>query len=106
MSRFLHPDSEFECTIVLQIMSNGIFKSPVHRVVTNTEKERISLTVFYGVGAENVLEPAAGLLDEKRPARYRKVDMMDFIAGVHEQFSRGTRFIESLISNLGQSVSK
>jgi isopenicillin N synthase-like dioxygenase len=95
MSRFLHPDSEFECTIVLQIMSNEIFKNPVHRVVTNTEKERISLAVFYGVGAENVLEPA-GLLDEKRPARYRKVDMMDFIAGVHEQFSRGTRFIESL----------
>ena len=29
-----------------QIMSNGIFKSPVHRVVTNSERERISLAVF------------------------------------------------------------
>lgn len=81
---------------VMEIMSNGIFKSPVHRVVTNAEKERISLAVFYGVGAENALEPAAGLLDEKRPARYRKIGMMDFIAGIHGQFSRGTRFIESL----------
>lgn len=81
---------------VMEIMSNGIFKSPVHRVVTNAEKERISLAVFYGVGAENALEPAAGLLDEKRPARYRKISMTDFIAGIHGQFSRGTRFIESL----------
>jgi isopenicillin N synthase-like dioxygenase len=46
-------------------MNNGIFKSPVHRVVANAENERISLAVFYGVDGEKVLEPAAGLLDEK-----------------------------------------
>jgi len=27
-------------------MSNGIYKSPVHRVVTNREKERISVATF------------------------------------------------------------
>ncbi|KAJ6992531.1 hypothetical protein NC653_015809 [Populus alba x Populus x berolinensis] len=30
----------------VETMSNGIFKSPVHRVVTNTEKERNTLAVF------------------------------------------------------------
>lgn len=77
-------------------MNNGVFKSPVHRVVTNAEKERISLAVFYGVGGEKVLEPAAGLLGEKRPARYRAIEVKDFVAGVHEHFSRGIRFIETL----------
>jgi hypothetical protein len=49
--------------------------------VTNAEKERmISLTVFYGVDGEKVLEPAAGLLDEKRPARYRAIQVKDFVA--------------------------
>ncbi|XVE98427.1 hypothetical protein REPUB_Repub03eG0105500 [Reevesia pubescens] len=33
----------FEC---MQIMSNGIFKSPMHRVVTNSEKLRISVALF------------------------------------------------------------
>lgn len=80
----------------MEIMNNGIFRSPVHRVVTNAEKERISLAVFYGVDAEQVLEPAPGLLDEKRPARYRKLKAKDFIVGFLEHFSRRTRYIESL----------
>jgi hypothetical protein len=51
------------------------------RVVTNAEKERmISLAVFYGVDGEKVLEPAAGLLDEQRPARYRAIQVKDFVA--------------------------
>ncbi|TVU02462.1 hypothetical protein EJB05_52050, partial [Eragrostis curvula] len=80
----------------MEIMNNGIFKSPVHRVVTNAEKERISLAVFYGVDGDKMLEPAAGLLDENRPAGYRAIAIKDFVAGLHEHFSRGKRFIESL----------
>jgi isopenicillin N synthase-like dioxygenase len=30
----------------MQIMSNGIFKSPMHRVLTNTSKLRISVAMF------------------------------------------------------------
>ncbi|KAL9275555.1 Codeine O-demethylase-like protein [Drosera capensis] len=29
-----------------EIMSNGMFKSPVHRVVTNSERERVSVAMF------------------------------------------------------------
>ncbi|KAJ1258263.1 hypothetical protein BS78_10G061600 [Paspalum vaginatum] len=81
---------------VMEVMCNGVFKSPVHRVVTNSVKERISLAMFYGMVPEKAIEPAAGLVDEKRPARYRKIDAMDFFAGLQEHFARGTRFIESL----------
>ena len=77
-------------------MNNGIFKSPVHRVVTNAEKERISLAMLYAVQRDNVLEPAAGLLDEKRPTRYRRITEADFLEGVKEHFSKGIRMIETL----------
>uniref|UniRef100_A0A8I6YVL8 Fe2OG dioxygenase domain-containing protein n=2 Tax=Hordeum vulgare subsp. vulgare TaxID=112509 RepID=A0A8I6YVL8_HORVV len=62
----------------MEIMCNGIFMSPVHRVVTNAEKERLSLAVFYVVDGETVLEPAPGLLDDKRPPRYGKFKAKDF----------------------------
>ncbi|WVZ82280.1 hypothetical protein U9M48_029563 [Paspalum notatum var. saurae] len=75
---------------VMEVMCNGAFKSPVHRVVTSAEKERISLAVFHGVGLETAIEPAAGLLDEKRPARYRKIGALDFFAGLQEHIARGT----------------
>lgn len=77
-------------------MSNGIFKSPVHRAVTNTEKERISLAMFHGLDPEKEIEPAAALLNEKQPARYRTLKAKEYLAGFYDHFCEGTRFIESL----------
>ena len=77
-------------------MSNGIFKGPVHRVVTNSEKERMSLAMFYGTDLEKEIEPIAELLDEKRPARYKKIKFRDLVAAHYEYFSKRERVIESL----------
>ena len=79
-----------------EIMSNGIFKSPVHRVVTNAEKERLSLALFYSVDPEREIEPATQLVDEKRPALYRKVKVKDYIAGLYEHVSQGTMVIDTV----------
>ncbi|CAI0629470.1 unnamed protein product [Linum tenue] len=55
-----------------EIMSNGVFKSPVHRVVTNSEKDRHSLAVFCIPSAGQEIKPDEGLISETRPALYRK----------------------------------
>lgn len=54
----------------LQIISNGIFKSPLHSVVTNTERTRISLAMFYAPHIDNEIEPVAALIVD--PRKYRK----------------------------------
>lgn len=54
-------------------MSNGIFKSPVHRVVTNTDKLRISVAMFNEPEPEKEIGPVEGLIDENRPRLYRNV---------------------------------
>ncbi|KAM3208055.1 hypothetical protein ACQJBY_063009 [Aegilops geniculata] len=79
-----------------QIMTNGIFKGPVHRVVTNSEKERISVAVFYGVDPEREIGPIAQMLTEDQPARYRKMKVKDFLVAHLEHFSRGERVVDSL----------
>ncbi|KAI4998490.1 hypothetical protein ZWY2020_053832 [Hordeum vulgare] len=79
-----------------EIMSNGFFKSPVHRVVTNAEKERLSVALDYSVDHEREIEPSPQLIDEKRPALYRKVKVKDYIAGLYEHFSQGTMVIDTL----------
>ena len=56
-----------------QIMSNGIFKSPVHRVVTNSERERISLAVFSSPDSDKEIEPIGRLFNDSRPRLYKKV---------------------------------
>ncbi|XP_050230959.1 jasmonate-induced oxygenase 2-like [Mercurialis annua] len=57
----------------LQIMSNGIMKSPMHRVSTNSERNRISVATFHSPNAEVEIEPLQNLIDEERPQQYRKL---------------------------------
>ncbi|KAJ1258270.1 hypothetical protein BS78_10G062200 [Paspalum vaginatum] len=82
--------------VSLEIMSNGIFRGPVHRVVTNSDKERMSLAMFYSVDLDKEIEPIAQLVDEKRPAQYKKIKCRDFVAAHYEHFSKRERVIESL----------
>ncbi|TVU02332.1 hypothetical protein EJB05_52049 [Eragrostis curvula] len=82
--------------VSLEIMTNGIFRGPVHRAVTNSEKERMSLAMFYSADLEKEIEPIAELLDEKQPARYKKIKFKDFVSAHYEHFSKRERVIESL----------
>ncbi|KQK19353.1 hypothetical protein BRADI_1g47820v3 [Brachypodium distachyon] len=81
---------------VMEMLSNGFFKSPVHRVVTNAVKERLSLVMFYTMGPEREIEPVPELLDEKRPRRYKKIKTKDYIAQLFETFARGTLAIDTV----------
>ncbi|OEL22678.1 Protein SRG1 [Dichanthelium oligosanthes] len=79
-----------------EILSNGFFKSPVHRVVTNTERERVSLGMFYSLDPETEIEPAPELVDEQRPRRYGKMKAKDYLAELFEKFARGGRAIDTV----------
>lgn len=82
----------------MQISSNGIFKSLVHRVVTNSEKERISLVVFYIPEIDKEIEPFEELVDESRPRLYKKVkNYPDIYLRLYQQ---GKRPIEAAKINI------
>ena len=54
-------------------MSNGIYKSPMHRVVTNVEKGKISIAMFNEPDPNKEIGPMEALIDEDRPRRYKSV---------------------------------
>ncbi|KAL6974075.1 hypothetical protein U1Q18_028257 [Sarracenia purpurea var. burkii] len=57
-----------------EIMSNGMFKSPVHRVVTNSERERITLAMFCFPESGKEIGPVEELIaDGRMPRLYRNV---------------------------------
>ncbi|PKA61328.1 Protein SRG1 [Apostasia shenzhenica] len=78
----------------LEIMSNGIFKSPVHRVVTNSQKERISIAMFFSKSPQKYIEPAGILVDEARPKLYKKFKVEDYLKALFETFAQGKRAID------------
>ncbi|KAF8733025.1 hypothetical protein HU200_015382 [Digitaria exilis] len=78
------------------VLSNGFFKSPVHRVVTNQERERVSVAMFYRLDPEMEIEAAAELVDERRPKRYGKTKSKDYTTRLLETFARGGEHEPSL----------
>ncbi|RCV10143.1 hypothetical protein SETIT_2G088700v2 [Setaria italica] len=79
----------------MEIMSNGVFRAPMHRVVTS-DKERVSLVMFYLPEPEKELEPVEELVDEARPAMYRKLKADTFADGFFDAFAAGERAIDFL----------
>ncbi|XP_050204377.1 codeine O-demethylase-like [Mercurialis annua] len=80
----------------LQIMSNGLFKAPIHRVVKHRDMERISLAVSCLPDSENEIEPVDGLVMETRPRQYKKVK--NYFA-TFMQFDREKNLMEALKIN-------
>ncbi|XP_055960300.1 jasmonate-induced oxygenase 4-like [Mercurialis annua] len=78
----------------VEIMSNGMFKSPVHRVVINPERERLSLAVFYHPDPDNEIEPLDGLVNETRPRLYKKV--RNYVGHFLQYYLQGKRLIEDM----------
>ncbi|XP_058114291.1 protein SRG1-like [Magnolia sinica] len=78
----------------LEIMSNGIFKSPVHRAVTNSEKERMSVAMFYAPEMEKEIGPADGLVDNGRSTLYQKMKVKEYIDLYDQYYSQGKRAID------------
>ncbi|KAJ3695512.1 hypothetical protein LUZ60_000889 [Juncus effusus] len=78
----------------MEIMSNGIFKSPVHRALTNSVKERLSVVMFCSMDPEMELKPLEGLIGDKRPRKYKSMKTKDYIASLFETFAEGKRAID------------
>ncbi|KAI4982918.1 hypothetical protein ZWY2020_023410 [Hordeum vulgare] len=81
---------------IMEILSNGFFKSLVHRVVTNAEKERLSLVLVYTLELETQLEPVSELVDDKRPARYMKIKLNEYMEKYHDTYATGTLAIDGV----------
>ncbi|KAI3881711.1 hypothetical protein MKW92_031979 [Papaver armeniacum] len=73
----------------LQIITNGIFKSPVHRAMRNTERTRISLAMFYAAQTDEEIEPVAALIDGSNPRKYRKLKVKDFLDAFDQNYLQG-----------------
>ena len=55
----------------MQVLSNGRYKSVLHRAVVSSSKARISIPTFYCPSLDAVIAPATPLTDAEHPAVFR-----------------------------------
>lgn len=65
---------------IIQVWSNDKYESVEHRVVVNTEKERLSIPFFFFPAHYTVVKPMEELVNEQNPARYREYNYGKFFA--------------------------
>eukprot|EP01018_Ginkgo_biloba_P007627 Gb_17512 [translate_table: standard] len=65
---------------MIEVMTNGRYKSVEHRAVTNQEKERLSIAMFYHPSFEAEVWPAEDLVDgTSNPCFHKKFRQDDYI---------------------------
>ncbi|KAL5985645.1 hypothetical protein ACLOJK_027631 [Asimina triloba] len=79
----------------MEVMSNGMFKSPVHRAVANSVEDRISLVMFLVADAEKEIGPADGLIDEEngKPRLYKRFEANEYHEFFYHSYKQGKRAI-------------
>ncbi|KAJ9565559.1 hypothetical protein OSB04_001525 [Centaurea solstitialis] len=55
-----------------EVMSNGRYKSTLHRAVLNMQKERLSIACLHSMPLEKKVGPAQELVDEQHPIAYKE----------------------------------
>ncbi|KAL5985656.1 hypothetical protein ACLOJK_027642 [Asimina triloba] len=80
----------------MEVMSNGMFKSPVHRAVANSVEDRFSLVIFLLANAEKEIGPADGLIDEEngKPRLYKRFKVKEYLEFFYYSSKQGKRAID------------
>ncbi|XP_059076506.1 codeine O-demethylase-like [Cryptomeria japonica] len=64
---------------LIEVMTNGIYKSIEHRAVTNKESTRLSIAMFYFPGLDDEVAPASNLVNEEHPSLYGKFKQKEYM---------------------------
>ncbi|GAV88716.1 2OG-FeII_Oxy domain-containing protein/DIOX_N domain-containing protein [Cephalotus follicularis] len=86
---------------LMHIISNGRFKSALHRAVVNKTHHRISIAYFYGPPRDIKISPSVKLIDHDHPILYRPVTWKEYLDAKATHFNKALEFIrhDVLVAN-------
>ncbi|XP_021295997.1 protein DMR6-LIKE OXYGENASE 2-like [Herrania umbratica] len=63
----------------LEVLTNGKYKSTIHRVIVNNEIRRVTCPLFMGPSLEAFVSPALEFVDDDHPPAYRGMSYKDYL---------------------------
>ncbi|KAL5577113.1 hypothetical protein UlMin_018812 [Ulmus minor] len=92
---------------ILEIVTNGIYRSIEHRATVNGKKERLSLATFLFPRLDGEFGPAPSLITTKTPALFRRIGAADYIKGYFSRELIGKSYVDVMrINNEEENGSK
>ncbi|KAK4414581.1 Flavanone 3-dioxygenase 3 [Sesamum alatum] len=83
----------------LEVLSNGRYKSVVHRAILNSEKRRLSIASLHSLAIDKKVIPAPELVDEQHPLSYKEGSFEDFLHFIQDNDILEGRYIDTLKKN-------
>lgn len=82
----------------LEVLTNGGYKSAVHRAILNSEQKRYSIASIHGLAMDDKMETADELvMGDQRTRVYKASSFRDFLNFISEtDISKGGSFLDSL----------
>ncbi|GAB4831524.1 hypothetical protein Ancab_040241 [Ancistrocladus abbreviatus] len=79
---------------ILEIVTNGVYRSIEHRVVVNPEKARMSLATFYHPNEDGDLGPAPSLITPENPALFKRIGVANYYKAYFSREINGKSFLD------------
>lgn len=79
----------------LQVLSNGRYKSVLHRAVVSSSKARISIPTFYCPSPDAVIAPAPASIDDEHPALFRSFSYHEYYEKFWDRELQGNTCLQS-----------
>ncbi|WVZ10686.1 hypothetical protein V8G54_015216 [Vigna mungo] len=91
---------------VLEVVTNGIYKSSEHRAVVNSWKERFTIATFSGPEWNGNIGPAPSLVTPETPALFKTIGVADFYKGYLSPEHQGKSFINNVLRINSENIIK
>ncbi|KAL0301344.1 UNVERIFIED_CONTAM: protein SRG1 [Sesamum radiatum] len=79
---------------ILEILTNGAYKSVEHRAVVNSKKERLSVATFLNPKLDVDLGPAASLVTPGTPAKFKRIGVTEYFKGYFSRELVGKSYLD------------
>ncbi|CAN1230381.1 Protein SRG1 [Linum grandiflorum] len=81
---------------ILEIISNGVYKSIEHRGTVNSVKERLSFATFLSPKLDGELGPAPSLVTPDGPAKFKRIAVKDYFKGLFGKELDGKSYLDMM----------
>ncbi|KAI5670741.1 hypothetical protein M9H77_11105 [Catharanthus roseus] len=81
---------------ILEIITNGVYKSVEHRATVNKDKKRLSLATFLSPKLEGDFGPALSLIGSENPPKFKRIGVQDYFRGFYTRKLDGKSYLDSM----------
>ncbi|KAI3831886.1 hypothetical protein MKX03_022258 [Papaver bracteatum] len=81
---------------ILEILSNGIYRSVEHRATINSTKERISVATFHSPKEDTEVGPIVSLITPETPSQFRTIGYADYMKKFFSRKLDGKSLLDSM----------